>query len=146
LQKRFDYIFSTEEKYPGAPSVREHLIENKPFKIGDISILPIEVMHNRVQVFGFRIGNFAYITDAKTIGDEEAQKLKGLDVLVLNAFRQEPHHSHFSLEEALAFIDTVKPGKAYLTHISHTMGFHDQVQKHLPPDVFLAYDNLKITL
>ena len=146
LQKRFDYIFSTEEKYPGAPSVREHLIENKPFKIGDISILPIEVMHNRVQVFGFRIGNFAYITDAKTIDDEEARKLKGLDVLVLNALRQEPHHSHFSLEEALAFIDTVKPGKAYLTHISHTMGFHDQVQKHLPPDVFLAYDNLKITL
>lgn len=146
LQKRFDYIFSAEDKYPGAPSVREHIIENKSFSIENISVLPINVMHNRVQVFGFRIDNFAYITDAKTIADEEAKKLKGLDVLVLNALRYEPHHSHFNLEEALAFIKKVKPKKAYLTHISHTMGFHQQVQLTLPENVFLAYDNLKITL
>lgn len=146
LQKRFDYIFATEDKYPGAPSVREQVIENKSFRIGDIPIVPIEVMHNRVQVFGFRIAAFAYITDAKTIVEEEMRKLRGLEVLVVNALRKEPHHSHFNLDEALDFIDQVKPKRAYLTHISHNMGFHQQVQQTLPPNVFLAYDNLKITL
>ncbi|HET8854752.1 MAG TPA: MBL fold metallo-hydrolase, partial [Salinimicrobium sp.] len=146
LQKRFDYIFSTEDKYPGAPSVREYVIENRVFRIENLSVLPINVMHNRVQVFGFRIDNFAYITDAKTIAEEETRKLKGLDVLVLNALRQEPHHSHFSLKDALDFIQEVKPKRAYLTHISHTMGFHDEIQQILPKNVFLAFDNLKITL
>lgn len=146
LQKRFDYIFSTEDKYPGAPNVRENVIENRSFKIGKVSVLPVNVMHNRVQVFGFRIDNFAYITDAKTIAAEETKKLKSLEVLVLNALRQEPHHSHFNLEEALALIEKVKPKRAYLTHISHTMGFHEEVQQNLPQNVFLAYDNLKITL
>lgn len=146
LQKRFDYIFSAEDKYPGAPSVREHIIENKSFKIENISVVPIDVMHNRVQVFGYRIDDFAYITDAKTIAAEEMKKLGGLEVLVVNALRKEPHHSHFNLEEALAFIQEVNPRKAYLTHISHTMGFHDEVQPQLPDNVFLAYDNLKLTL
>lgn len=146
LRKRFDYIFATEDKYPGAPSVREVEIGNKPFKVGDISVVPINVMHNRVQVFGFRIGNFAYITDAKTIADEEVKKLKGLDVLVINALREEPHHSHFSLHDALEFIQEVRPIRSYLTHISHHLGFHAQVQASLPENVFLAYDNLKITL
>ena len=146
LRKRFDYIFATEDKYPGAPSVREVEIGNKPFKVGDISVVPINVMHNRVQVFGFRIGNFAYITDAKTIADEEVKKLKGLDVLVINALREEPHHSHFSLHDALEFIQEVRPKRSYLTHISHHLGFHAQVQASLPENVFLAYDNLKITL
>lgn len=146
LQKRFDYIFSAEDKYPGAPSVREHIIENKSFKIEKISVVPIDVMHNRVQVFGYRIDDFAYITDAKTIAAEEMKKLGGLEVLVVNALRKEPHHSHFNLEEALAFIQEVNPRKAYLTHISHTMGFHDEVQPQLPDNVFLAYDNLKLTL
>ena len=146
LRKRFDYIFATEDKYPGAPSVREVEIENKAFKVDDITVLPINVMHNRVQVFGYRIGNFAYITDAKTIAEEEMKKLKGLDVLVINALREEPHHSHFSLQDALDFIGEVKPKRAYLTHISHHMGFHEQVQASLPENVFLAYDNLKITL
>ena len=146
LQKRFDYIFSAEDKYPGAPSVREHIIENKSFKIENISVVPIDVMHNRVQVFGYRIDDFAYITDAKTIAAEEMKKLGGLEALVVNALRKEPHHSHFNLEEALAFIQEVNPRKAYLTHISHTMGFHDEVQPQLPDNVFLAYDNLKLTL
>ena len=146
LRKRFDYIFATTDKYPGAPSVREVEIENRTFKVGDITVIPVNVMHNRVQVFGFRIGNFAYITDAKTIAEEEKKKLKGLDVLVINALREEPHHSHFSLPEALDFIKELKPKRSYLTHISHALGFHEQVQATLPENVFLAYDNLKINI
>ncbi len=146
LQKRFEYIFASENKYPGAPSVQEHIIENKAFPVKGINILPINVMHNRVQVFGFRIRDFAYITDAKTIEEEEAEKLKGVDVLVVNALRKEPHHSHFNLQEALEFIEKIGPNKAYLTHISQHMGFHEAVQTELPKNVFLAYDNLQIEI
>lgn len=146
LRKRFDYIFSSDNKYPGAPSVQENVIDNSVFKVKDYNVIPINVMHNRVQVFGFRIRDFAYVTDAKTIEDEEAEKLKGVDVLVINALRKEPHHSHFNLEEALEFIKKIEPKQAYLTHISHVMGFHKDVQAELPENVFLAYDNLQITL
>ncbi|WP_029033250.1 MBL fold metallo-hydrolase [Salinimicrobium terrae] len=146
LQKRFDYIFASENKYPGAPSVQEHVIENKSFTVKGINVNPVNVMHNRVQVFGFRIRDFAYVTDAKTIEEEEAEKLKGVDVLVINALRKEPHHSHLNLEEALQFIKKIGPEKAYLTHISHHMGFHDEVQAELPENVFLAYDNLQIKI
>ncbi|GHA31354.1 MBL fold metallo-hydrolase [Salinimicrobium marinum] len=146
LRKRFDYIFASENKYPGAPSVREHVIENKPFKFKDVHIMPVNAMHNRLQVFGFRIGDFAYLTDVKTIEEEEAKKLKGVDVLVVNALRIEAHHSHFNLEEALEFIEKINPKRAYLTHISHMLGFHDEVQASLPKNIFLAYDNLKINL
>lgn len=146
LRKRFDYIFSSQNKYPGAPSVIENSIENKTFHIKGIHVTPINVMHNRIQVFGFRIGKFAYVTDAKTVDDEEIEKLKGVDVLVVNALRIEPHHSHFNLEEALAFIQKVNPKRTFLTHISHKLGFHEEVQARLPKHVFLAYDNLKITV
>ncbi len=146
LQKRFDYIFSSENKYPGVPSVQEHVISNEAFNVKGVHVTPVNVMHNRVQVFGFRIRDFAYITDAKTIAEEEADKLKGVDVLVINALRQEPHHSHFNLEEALQFIKKINPKKAYLTHISHLLGFHAEVQAQLPPNVFLAYDNLQIEI
>lgn len=147
LRQRFDYIFASEEnKYPGAPSVQEHEIENADFKVKGLNVTPINVMHNRVQVFGFRIKDFAYITDAKTIEEEEAEKLKGVEVLVVNALRKEPHHSHFNLEEALDFIKKIQPKKAYLTHISHVMGFQKDVQAELPENVFLAYDNLQITI
>jgi phosphoribosyl 1,2-cyclic phosphate phosphodiesterase len=146
LQKRFDYIFASENKYPGAPSVQENLIENTSFTVKGINVMPVEVMHNRVQVFGFRIRDFAYLTDAKTVTQAEAEKLKGVDVLVVNALRTEPHHSHFSLDEALEFIAKVNPRRAYLTHISHNMGFHDEVQAGLPENVFLAYDNLQIEI
>ena len=146
LQKRFDYIFASENKYPGAPSVQEHVIENKPFAVKGINVMPVNVMHNRVQVFGFRIRDFAYVTDAKTIEEKEAEKLKGVDVLVINALRKEPHHSHLNLEEALQFIQKIGPDRAYLTHISHHMGFHDEVQAQLPKNVFLAYDNLQIKI
>jgi phosphoribosyl 1,2-cyclic phosphate phosphodiesterase len=103
-------------------------------------------MHGNLQVFGYRIDDFAYLTDVKTIEDSEILKLKNLKVLVINALREEPHDTHFNLKEALDFITLVQPEKAYLTHISHIMGFHEEVQKNLPKNVFLAYDNLEITL
>ncbi len=146
LRSRFEYVFVTEDKYPGAPGVKEIVIENKPFKLGDMEIVPINTLHNRVQVFGFRLNHFAYLTDVKTIEDSEIDKLKGVKVLVVNALREKPHHSHFNLEEAIAFIQKVKPQKAYLTHISHYMGFHEEVQQRLPDNIYLAYDNLQITI
>lgn len=146
LRKRFDYIFKTENKYPGAPGVKENEIENKPFSFEGLTITPIKFMHNRLPVFGYRMEDFAYLTDIKTIEPEEIEKLRDLKVLVVSALRIEPHHSHFNLEEALDFIKEVKPEKAYLTHISHMLGFHEEVEKKLPANVHLAYDNLKITL
>ena len=146
LKKRFEYIFETENKYPGAPSVDAREISNKPFSFKGRHIVPVNVMHNRVQVFGFRFNGFAYLTDVKTIEEVEAKKLQGVKVLVINALRQEPHHSHFNLEDALAFIKKINPQRAYLTHISHLMGFHEEVQEKLPDNVFLAYDNLKIQI
>ncbi|WP_281321770.1 MBL fold metallo-hydrolase [Flavobacterium aestivum] len=147
LQKRFDYIFETQNRYPGAPSVKTFEVENnKPFSIGDKMVIPVNVMHGSLQVFGYRIDDFAYLTDVKTIEDSEVDKLKNLKVLVVNALREELHDSHFNLQEALDFITLVKPQKAYITHISHILGFHEEVQKELPDNVFLAYDNLEITI
>jgi phosphoribosyl 1,2-cyclic phosphate phosphodiesterase len=146
LKKRFDYIFESENKYPGAPSVVVNEIQNAPFKFKELDIIPINVMHNRVQVFGFRLADFVYLTDVKTIEEEEMEKLRGVKVLVINALRMEKHHSHFNLEDALEFINNVKPERAYIIHISHLMGFHEEVQAQLPENVFLAYDNLKITI
>lgn len=147
LEKRFDYIFETENRYPGAPSVKSfEIMNNKPFAIGDKMAIPIEVWHAKLQVFGFRIDDFAYLTDVKIIFESEVEKLQGLKVLVVNALREEPHESHFNLQEALDFINLVRPERAYLTHISHTMGFHAEVEQKLPPNVFLAYDNLEITI
>lgn len=146
LGKRFDYIFKTENKYPGVPTLDTHAIQNTPFFVHNKKVTPIEVLHHKLPVFGFRIGDFAYITDAKTVPEPELEKLKNLDVLVVNALREELHLSHFNLDEALAFINRIGPKKAYLTHISHYMGFHDEVQKKLPKSVFLAYDQLEISL
>ena len=103
-------------------------------------------MHDKLQVYGFRFKDFAYLTDMKTVSDEEVKKIKGVKVLVVNALRIKPHQSHFNLEEALEFIERVNPEKAYLTHISHLLGFHEEVEKTLPERVFLAYDGLKITV
>lgn len=146
LKKRFDYIFEAENKYPGSPGVQVNEIQNQPFKFKYFDIIPVNVMHNRLQVFGFRLDDFVYLTDVKTIEKEEIEKLRGVKVLVINALRREPHHSHFNLEEALEFIKEVNPERAYLTHISHQLGFHEEVQAELPENVFLAYDNLKIEL
>lgn len=146
LKKRFEYIFETENKYPGAPNVEIREITNEAFSFKQLEIMPVNVMHNGVQVFGFKFDGFAYLTDVKTIEEEEKEKLNGVKVLVVNALRQEPHHSHFNLEEALDFIKEINPERAYLTHISHLMGFHREVQENLPENVFLAYDNLKIQI
>ncbi|WP_375238855.1 MBL fold metallo-hydrolase [Aurantibacter sp.] len=146
LRTRFDYIFTTENKYPGSPVVDTFEIENKEFILGDKPIIPINGLHNKLQVFGFRIDNFAYLTDMKTIKSEELKKLKNLDVLVINALRETFSPSHFTLDEALAIIDDLKPNKAYLTHISHKLGFHADVQQRLPENVYLAYDMLKINI
>lgn len=147
LSKRFDYIFENENKYPGAPSVCPiEIVNHQAFVIGKTPVIPINVHHGNLQVFGFRIQDFAYLTDVKTIDDIEIEKLKGVKVLVVNALREESHHSHFNLQEALDFINLVQPEKAYLTHISHLLGFHEEVQQRLPKNVYLAYDNLKITI
>ena len=147
LKNRFDYIFEIENRYPGAPSVSVHEVTNNvPFLIGDKKAVPINVHHGSLQVFGYRIDDFAYLTDVKTIADAEVAKLKNLKVLVINALREEPHTTHFNLEEALAFIALVKPERAYLTHISHLLGFHEAVQQKLPTNVYLAYDNLEISI
>jgi len=146
LERRFDYIFETKNKYPGAPSVSVNIIENKPFFLYNMEVIPINGQHNKLQVFGFRFNNFVYLTDMKTVSSKEREKLKNLDVLVVNALRIEPHESHFNLEEALQFISEVKPKRAYLTHISHLLGFHEEVEKNLPDNVFLAYDDLELNL
>ena len=147
LKKRFDYIFESENKYPGAPDVKVFEVNNnQEFSINSTTIIPINANHGNLQVFGYRIQNFAYLTDVKSIEVTELEKLKYVKILVVNALREEQHHSHFSLQEALDFIHLVKPEVAYLTHISHLLGFHEEVQKKLPENVFLAYDNLKIII
>ena len=146
LKKRFDYIFATKNKYWGAPDLDINVIENTAFDVFDLSVLPIELQHGTLTIFGFRIGELAYITDAKTISDQEKEKLFGLEILVVNALRKEPHPTHMNLDEALQLIEEVKPRRAYLTHISHRMGFHREVSKELPENVFLAYDGLSLTI
>jgi phosphoribosyl 1,2-cyclic phosphate phosphodiesterase len=147
LKKRFDYVFETVNKYPGAPSViTQEVVNNVPFAIGNKMVTPIDVLHGDLQVFGYRVDDFAYLTDVKTIQESEIEKLRGLKVLVINALREEPHQTHFNLKEALDFITLIQPEKSYLTHISHLLGFHEEVQKKLPENVFLAYDNLEITI
>ena len=145
LERRFDYIFETNDKYPGAPGVSENEIENKPFNLGNLKVIPIEGLHDKLQVFGYRFEDFAYLTDMNKVENKEIEKLKGLKVLVINALRIEPHPSHFNLAQALEFISKVNPERAYLTHISALLGFHEEVQQKLPKNVFLAYDNLQIT-
>ncbi|WP_294822210.1 MBL fold metallo-hydrolase [uncultured Flavobacterium sp.] len=147
LRKRFDYVFEEEDRYPGAPSVSvQVVIPGQPFAIGNKTAMPINVKHGSLDIFGYRIGDFAYLTDVKYVEPEETDKLKGLNVLVVSALRHEPHDTHYNLEEALALISLLKPERAYLTHIGHHMGFHAEVQQSLPPNVFLAYDNLEITI
>lgn len=147
LKTRFGYIFQEKNKYPGAPTVDINLVKNnEPFKIGNSEVTPINVLHNELQVFGFRLGDFTYLTDVKSIEPKEIEKIKGSKVVVVNALRLEPHISHFNLEEAIAFIKEVNPDKAYFTHISHLLGFHDEVEKILPKNIHLAYDNLTITI
>lgn len=147
LHERFAYVFETVNKYPGAPNVEEIEIDKSSIiKLGGKDIITIEALHDTLPVLGFRIDNFTYLTDVKTISNIEAAKVKGTEVLVINALREEPHYSHFNVEEALEFVQKVKPKRTYFTHISHKMGFHEEVEKKLPENVHLAYDTLKITI
>ena len=143
LRNEFHYIFQ-ENKYPGIPNVNLNRIsKEKSFTVGkDLIVQPIEVMHYKLPVLGFRVGDFTYLTDAKTISIEEKEKVKGSKVLIVNALRITEHISHFNLEEALAFIDEVKPEKAYLTHISHLFAKQDDIEKMLPDNVSVAYDGM----
>lgn len=143
LKREFPYIFH-DFKYPGVPQVNLHLIENKPFTIEGLEFIPIEVMHYKLPIFAYRFHDFSYVTDANFISEEEKEKIKGSEILVLNALRREKHVSHYNLEEALQIIEELKPKKTYLTHISHQLGLHSEVEQELPPNVFLAYDGLKI--
>ena len=146
LAQRFAYIFTEENKYPSAPTIEKNIVESNPFLLGNIEVIPIHVLHGKLPIIGYRFHKLAYLTDVKTISIAEKEKLQNLHVLVINALRQEIHKTHFNLEEALAFIEEVKPQKAYITHIGQKLGFHDEVEKTLPENVFLAYDGLKISV
>lgn len=146
IKREFAYIFE-EVKYPGVPQVKaETISKDEVFEIEGISIQPIEVMHYRLPVLGFRIGDFTYITDAKTIAPRELEKIKGSKVLVLNALQSSHHISHFTLDEAIEMVNLIQPEKAYFTHISHKLGIHADVEKQLPDHIRLAFDGLKIDL
>ena len=144
LRVRFGYIFATENRYEGAPSVIPHEIDEVPFTLCGKIIEPIHIMHGNLPIVGYRIEDFGYITDAKYIDKSEREKLRDLDVLVLNCLRDDVHPTHLNLAEALEIIGDVQPKRTYLTHVSQTFGFHDEIQKRLPKNVFLAYDNLVI--
>lgn len=145
LRRRLDYCFRPHP-YPGVPTFDLHEIGTEPFMIRDVKITPVSVNHARLPIVGFRIGDFAYITDAKTIPTSEMEKLENLQVLIVNSLRIRPHFSHFNLEEALEFIRTIKPKQAYLTHLSHEIGLHNNVEAMLPDNVSLAYDGLEIEI
>jgi phosphoribosyl 1,2-cyclic phosphate phosphodiesterase len=145
LQQRFAYIFQTENRYPGAPMLTLHSIQKEhTFSVAGVDVQPIEVMHGRLPVLGFRIGRFAYITDMKTIAPEEFKKLKEVSHLVVNALHHKEHHSHLNLEQALAFAKRVGAQHTYFTHISHRMGLHAEVDTDLPEGIHLAYDGLEV--
>jgi phosphoribosyl 1,2-cyclic phosphate phosphodiesterase len=144
IKRIFDYVF-TENKSPGVPMMQLHTIGNSPFEIDDIRITPVRCWHHKLPVYGFRIGDLSYITDANYIEDTEMEKLSGSQVLVINALRREKHISHYNLEQALEVIERIKPGKAYLTHISHGFGKHEEIAALLPPNIYAAYDGLRIT-
>ena len=144
IQRDYHYIFEPHQ-YPGLPEANLHVVDT-PFEAAGVTIQPIKVMHKDLPILGYRIGPLAYITDANHIAPEEMDKLAGVNTLVINALRKEKHFSHYCLPEALHLIEQIKPCRAYLTHISHEMGLHADVQPTLPEGVWLAYDNLTIEL
>ena len=145
LKRDFHYAFA-EHKYPGVPNLNLNVIQNKNFMIRDVAITPIEVLHYKLPVFGYRIGNFSYITDANFISDSEKEKLKGSKVLVLNALRKSEHISHFTLDQAVAIAREIGAEQTYLIHMSHQMGLHVEVDSELPEGINLAYDGLAVNL
>ena len=143
IRTQFAYIFKAGA-YPGLPEINFCTIENKPFAIDGVAFTPVLVKHMHLPVFGFRIGNFTYITDANFIPEEEKKKIYGSEILVLNALRHEAHPSHFTLKEAIAQINELKVKKAYLIHMSHQIGLHEEIEDTLPDNIRLAYDGLNI--
>ncbi len=145
IKREFAYIFS-EEKYPGIPEIDLFTINDAPFSVNNISLIPINVLHYKLPVKAFRINDFTYITDANYISESEKEKIKGSKIIVLNALRREEHISHFTLQQAIDLIVELKPEKAYFTHISHQLGLHNEVSKELPSFIELAYDGLKLNI
>ncbi len=145
IRREFHYAFDAI-RYPGVPELKLHTIDRTPFIIGTIRFTPILVKHYMLDVFGYRIGDFTYITDAKTIPESEFELMKGTKVLVINALRREQHVSHLTLNEAIQVIERIQPEVAYLTHLSHQMGTHEEVNRELPPNVFCAYDGMVIEM
>lgn len=143
IKRIFNYVFA-EFKYPGIPKMQLRNVSGETFAIDGDEVVPIRCWHHKLPVFGYRIGDLTYITDTNFIEETELEKIKGSKVLIINCLRKEKHLSHFNLDEVLEVIDKVNPGKTYLTHISHAFGKHEEVQKELPENVFLAYDGLKI--
>ena len=144
LKKDYSYIFS-DFKYPGLPDVELNTVEKK-FYLQEIEVIPIKVKHHKLNILGYRIGDFTYITDAKTIGDDELKKINGSQILVINCLQIKEHLSHLNMSEVLGLIEKIKVNKVYLTHISHNLGLHEEINKKLPDNVELAYDNLEINL
>ncbi len=145
LAREFPYVFDGTG-YPGIPQVIIHPIDLHPFSIGHTIFTPIEVLHYKLPILGFRIKNFTYITDAKTIPETEKEKIKGTKTLVINALQKQSHISHFTLDEAISFANEIGAEKTYLTHISHRLGTHFDVSKELPENIELAYDGLKLII
>lgn len=145
IKKEIPYAFE-EIRYPGVPVISLHEIDLKPFTIGDLSIVPILVWHHKMPVYGFRFGKFTYITDANRIDEEEMEKIRGSEIVVLNALRKERHISHFTLNEAIKMVHDLKVPEAYFTHISHQLGKHDDISSNLPQGIHLAYDGLKLSI
>lgn len=145
LKRDFYYCFE-DFKYPGVPDLNLHIFNNAAFNVQGLPIMPIELLHYKLPVFGFRIGDFTYITDANSISETEKEKIRGSKVLVLNALRKSQHISHFNLEEAVALARELGVQKTYLTHMSHQMGLHEEVNHELPSYVELAYDALEVVI
>ena len=141
VRKDYSYVFA-EYQYPGIPKMRLNTINEDNFQVNSVQLTPLRVYHYRLPVYGFRTGDFAYITDSNYIPEETKEKLFGVKYLVINALRKEKHISHFSLREAIDFIREISPRKAYITHISHQMGLHAEVSESLPPGIALAFDGL----
>jgi len=143
LKRRFSYAFS-DNPYPGVPRIEPVTIDTEPFSIKNIEIIPIRIQHGKLPILGFRIGNFAYITDASFIDEQEIEKLQNLDTLIINALRKEPHYSHFTLAECIQYIEKINPKQAFITHISHNMGVYADWVKDLPPHIRPLEDNMTI--
>lgn len=145
LKLEYPYIF-TEYQYPGIPKIEINQLNGHPFNVKGIDFTPIQVLHHKLPVLGFRFNDFCYITDANFIEESEKQKIKGCKILVLNALQIDPHISHFNLEQAIAMVEELAPERAYFTHISHRLGLHQEISETLPPSIELAYDGLTINI